>query len=95
MCPPFLRINGSTREDRHRMISLLRDAVQNSGGWVTDFRLFSNISICINFELPLRHAGKLYAALDALNLRLSEESTAALEAYALSYPAEKSPPGPI
>ena len=62
------------------MISLLRDAIQHSGGWITDFHLFSNISICINFELPLRHAAQLSAALDALNLRLSEESTSALEA---------------
>ena len=79
--PQFLRINGLTSEDRHHMIPLLRDAIMSSGGWIMDFHLFSNISICINFELPLRHAGKFHAALCSLSLRLSEESASALEAY--------------
>lgn len=80
MCPQFLRLNGLTRENRHHSISLLRDAIINSGGWITDFHLFSNAAICINFELPRRHAGKFYSTLKATGLRLSAESVTALEA---------------
>jgi hypothetical protein len=76
----FLRINAVTRADRHRTIPALRDAVAESGGWITDFHLFSNASVCINFELPLRHAARLGDSLKRLDLRLTAESVEALNA---------------
>ncbi len=81
MAPRFLRINGLTREDRHRVIPLLRDAVAASGGWITDFKFFSNHSVCINFETTAGKVRALRAALASLGLRLTDESMAALAAY--------------
>ena len=81
MPPRFLRINGLTRADRHQTLSALRDALAGSGGWVTDFKLFSNHSACINFEIPARHVRALSASLAALDLRLSEASLTALAAF--------------
>lgn len=79
--PKFLRINGFTRADRNQIIHALRDAVVFGGGWVTDFKYFSNISVCINFEIPARHVGNLRRSLEAIDLRLSEESALSLAVY--------------
>lgn len=81
MPPPFLRVNGFTRADRNHVIAALRDAVTQSGGWITDFKLFSNVSICINFEIPFKRLGDFHSSLKAIDLRLSEESAATLVAY--------------
>jgi hypothetical protein len=72
--PRFLRINGLTRADRHRTIAALRDALTGSGGWVTDFKFFSNQSVCINFEIPPKNVA-------ALDLRLDDASLTALAAF--------------
>lgn len=79
MRPHFLRVNALTRADRHATIPALRDAVTRSGGWITDARFFSNTSVCLNFEIGLRHVAELRAALGGLRLSLSQESAAALE----------------
>ena len=81
MPPRFLRINGLTAAERHRTIAALRDAVNGSGGWVTDFKFFSNHSVCINFEIPARHVTALSASLAALDLRLSEASAASIDSF--------------
>src|SRR5688500_13341143 len=39
---------GTRRRDES--ITVLRDLINESGGWILDFKLFSNISICINTE---------------------------------------------
>lgn len=83
MAAQFLRVNAATRADRHRTIPALRDAVSDSGGWITDFHLFSNTSICINFEIPLRHAARLRDALGRLDLRLTAESENELKSFGL------------
>jgi hypothetical protein len=56
------------------MISLAKEAVIKSGGWIIDFKVFSNISICLNFELPDRNIDQLYSTLRSIGLRLSQES---------------------
>ena len=81
MLPRFLRINAMTRADRHRTITALRDAVNTSGGWITDFKFFSNYSVCINFEIDAAKVRALHSALKALDIRLTEESVAALDAF--------------
>lgn len=83
MAARFLRINAVTHAERHQTIPALRDALSASGGWITDFHLFSNASICINFEIPLRHAARLRDALSRLDLRLNAESAAELNSLSL------------
>ncbi|HST22215.1 MAG TPA: hypothetical protein VLR90_13915 [Blastocatellia bacterium] len=76
-----LRINASTRSDRNLIIARAKEAILQSGGWVLDFKLFSNISICINFEIVTANIEELRAALNQLDLRLSKQSHEALESF--------------
>lgn len=78
----FLRLNATTSGERHRMIELAKDAIAASGGWILDFTMFSNVSICFNFELPFNAVARLRDALAAIELRLSEASTQAFEEFA-------------
>lgn len=57
------------------MISRVKEAILESGGFILDFHMFSNLSICLNFELAVGKIDKLYPALKATGLQLSEEST--------------------
>lgn len=75
MVPKFLRINGITRTDRHEMISRVKAAITERGGWILDFKLFSNVSVCINFELLIKNIEKLYSSLAETNLTLSAHSS--------------------
>jgi hypothetical protein len=85
--PQFLRVNGFTRADRNQTIAALRDAIAEGGGWITDFKYFSNLSICINFEISPRHVGRLRRSLEATAVRLTEESVRALAALADAPPS--------
>lgn len=81
MTQGFLQLNASTRADRQQMIAALREAITTSGGWITDFKLFSNLSICLNFEIAASHMADLQAALTRPDLSLSDESEQRLAAW--------------
>jgi hypothetical protein len=70
----FLRLNGCTRDERHDMISRVQRAFTESNASILDFKMFSNLSLNLIFELPARRIGELSAALTATGLRLSAES---------------------
>lgn len=70
----FLRLEGFTRDDRHAMISRVREAFAASNASILDFKMFSNVSLSIIFELPARRIGELAHALAATGLRLSAAS---------------------
>jgi hypothetical protein len=91
----FLRINGSTRADRHQTISAARDAITSSGGWVTDFKLFSNISVCLNFEISRGGVARLHSSLDALGVNLSGESERALAGFGGAGPERQAAGGEV
>lgn len=78
----FLRLNATTHGDRHRMIELAKDAIGASGGWILDFTIFSNVSICLNFELQLGNVARLREALEQTELQLSDASLQALDGLA-------------
>lgn len=69
-----IRLSASTRGDRNQTIWQVSEAVSNSGGYILDHQIFSNISICFRFELPARNIDRLHAALALPDLRLSIES---------------------
>jgi hypothetical protein len=72
--PRFLRINAVTRANREEMIARVRAAMTNSGAWIVDINLFSNVSACFNFEIPSNRAEQLRDALAAIDLHLTRES---------------------
>lgn len=77
MIPKFLQLNALTTSDRHEMISRAKEAILESGD-IFDFHMFSNTSICINFEVTAGNIQRLYSSLTAINLRLTPESHALL-----------------
>ncbi|MFN2453112.1 MAG: hypothetical protein ABR577_02720 [Pyrinomonadaceae bacterium] len=45
------------------MISRVKEAILQGGAYITDFHMFSNIAICINFEVSVGNIEKLYSSL--------------------------------
>jgi hypothetical protein len=76
----ILRLDGITRADRHDMIARVSRAFAESGASILDFKMFSNVSLSIIFELPARRVGEFSAALAATGLRLSAGSRELLAA---------------
>lgn len=56
------------------MTDRVSEAINRSGAWITDFHLYSNVLICINFEVPIVNLDKLAASLQETGLHLSQES---------------------
>lgn len=77
----FLQLSGSTIADRPQMISTLKEAISASGGWLMDFRLFSNLSVCLNFEIAAKDAHRLAALLKETKLSLSDASAQQLAEF--------------
>ena len=69
----FLRFNAHTRLDRHLTISRAKEALQSCGS-ILDLHIFSNLSICLRFELPVGKIDRLHDSLHETGLKLSEES---------------------
>jgi hypothetical protein len=85
--PQFLRINAVTRAKRDEVIERVRAAITLGGGWIVDFKLFSNVSVCFNFEIPGNHIERLRESLAATGLHLSEEGH---DAFAVPYERDRS-----
>ena len=81
----FLRLDGITRDERHDMISRVERAFAESNASILDFKMFSNVSLNLLFELPARRIGELSAALSATGLRLSAESREVLADWQQRY----------
>ena len=48
--------------------------MEASGEWVIDVKLFSNMSVCFNFEIPINRTEQLREALAETDLHLTRES---------------------
>ncbi len=70
----LLRLDGFTQAERIGMSDRVSEAINRAGAWITDFHLYSNISICINFQVPIANLGKLAATLQQTGLQLSQKS---------------------
>ncbi|MBD2738904.1 MULTISPECIES: hypothetical protein [Nostoc] len=74
----FLRLDGFTKAERIGMTARVSEAINKAGAWITDFHLYSNILICINFEVPSANVEKLAIFLQQTGLHLSQESLSQL-----------------
>ena len=45
----FIRINAVAKYNRFDAVDDAKEVISASGGWVTDYRMFSNRSICLCF----------------------------------------------
>jgi hypothetical protein len=79
--PNLLQLNGFTRVDRLTSVGRLRDAIIDSHGWVTNFHEFSNLSICIEFEIPIEHLPLLAEALLAAEVKLKPKTESSLFSF--------------
>lgn len=70
----FLRLDGFTKAERIQMTARVSEAINQAGAWITDFHLYSNILICINFEVSIATLDRLAASLQETGLHLSQES---------------------
>lgn len=70
----FLRLDGFTKAERIGMTARVSEAINQAGAWITDFHLYSNILICINFEVPSANLDRLAVTLQETSLHLSQES---------------------
>lgn len=60
------------------MIARARSAITDSGGWILDAKLFSNVSINLSFEIPASRIDSLLDALESIELHLSPSSLESL-----------------
>ena len=73
MTPAFIRLAAVTRTNRIEIIERVREAFLAVGAWITDFHEFSNLSLCINFEVPSRKMSDLWAGLHSVGLEITQE----------------------
>ena len=67
----IIMIQGNTSRDRHRVTSEMSKAVSSAGGYLLDFKQFSNLSVCFNIELPPSGFSKLRKKMDKLEVILT------------------------
>lgn len=70
----FLTLDGFTRAERIQMTNQVSEAINQAGAWITDFKQYSNLLICINFQVSSVNLNKLAATLQETGLHLSQES---------------------
>lgn len=70
----FLRLDGFTKAERIQMTDRVSEAISQAGAWITDFHLYSNVLICINFQVAIANLERLAATLAETGLQLSPES---------------------
>lgn len=74
MIPRFIKINGFTKENRYVMTGNINDAIHENGAWILDFKQYSNKSLVILFQMPVRDIGRLHTAILGTGLKITEES---------------------
>ncbi|ANE47707.1 hypothetical protein SY83_17055 [Paenibacillus swuensis] len=77
--PTFIQMNTVAKYNRHDAIDDAKQIIQQSGGWVNDYKMFSNRSICLQFEIAMADALQLYPNLKQTRLIILDETRTALE----------------
>ena len=70
----LLHLNGFTRVERLKSVARMREAIVDSHGWVIDFHLFSNLSICLQFDIPIEHLPLLAESLLDAGIKFTPRS---------------------
>ncbi|MBK8314126.1 MAG: hypothetical protein IPL01_08920 [Acidobacteria bacterium] len=78
----MIYLAGITKNDRQGMITFIKEVIDESGGWISNFTLFSNISIGVDFVIPAGNSLRLLAALESGGLQLNESGRRDIETQA-------------
>lgn len=70
----LIRIETSTKHDRHQMITAVEQAVAESGGGIIDFKMFSNMAITLHIEIDSDKLPELLKDLLATELVIDQKS---------------------
>lgn len=70
-----IRLHGTTRQERHGITAAASDAVGEAGGYILDFKQFSNLAVVFTIELPPSGFAKLRHKLAALGVIVEPPST--------------------
>jgi len=70
----IVRIQGKTSQERHGITSAASDAVGDAGGYIVDFKQFSNLAVVFTIELPAVGYLKLRTKLGGLGVQLEPPS---------------------
>jgi transcriptional regulator len=81
MIPKNIKIKGYTKKNRHEMIDYVVNCISKCSGWVLNHTMFSNTSICINFEIKASGVSKLLKQLNKNGLNLNKESIELRESF--------------
>ncbi|MFO0907919.1 MAG: hypothetical protein U0794_06075 [Isosphaeraceae bacterium] len=63
-----LRLSAVTSQERHGVTFLVRRAVSQAGGGITEFRRFSNFAVVFEIEIAAARLPDLYAAVGAAGI---------------------------
>ncbi|WP_088069740.1 hypothetical protein [Gottfriedia luciferensis] len=74
MIPNYLRIRGTTKENRYKIIDYVVSSINKCSGYVTNHTTFSNAIIVINFEIELIGVTNLLNLLNSNGITLLDES---------------------
>jgi hypothetical protein len=70
-----LRLSGATRKDRLACTASIRDViVAECHGWIGDFYQYSNLSLCIHFEIPVSNLSVLRDSLGKAGVALGRDA---------------------
>ena len=79
---PMLQLTGVTKANYFDMTARLTAALGAAGGWILAHQQFSNLSLCLNFEISREHLPRLAAEIAATGFVLSPASQASLQTLA-------------
>ena len=91
--PERIFIEATTTVNRYEMTARVEQAISESGSWVLDHHLFSNLSMSLTFEISDRKLNTLVERLEATGLAISHQSADALATFESSLERAQSQPG--
>lgn len=91
----FVQLTASTRQNRFEAVHLIQQAIEQSGGWILDFRQFSNQAAVIFFEIEGALAPDLNQALLKTGVRWNEKSLEDLKRLNQPFPPNSEIKGSI
>lgn len=86
-----IRLTGYTRQERNLTISNLDEALVKAGGWILDYKMFSNKTIVIVFELNSLSMAVFYNELKGFGLKLNQASESVIQEIIGSTPEQSTP----